>query len=705
MRATKIIMLSCLMMVVINQAQAGPVIIDGTDANQHGFSSDDKNRRGWLYMQRALEALGKQVPAKFPNVLIVLGTRQGSVARKAIESAFNHSSLAESGWDIKYKEGAQDIDDWLGKISVSNTDILLIPTYGETEGDLDPAEMAVINRQRLKIAQFVGQAGMKDQGGGLFAMAESGVDADGNKPYLWLEALIQGISVIDRGPVGIESSINLTDDGKKGLAGLPEDELAVAVPWHNYFEGNFGALTVWATAIDPDEPDKKRRNIILGGPVTSGDSADLSIVGNASPDPVSVGSTVTYTFVAANIGRIIAQNVKVIISIPGTSPPISCSSTGGGVCSNSGNDLIVTFTSLEPQAQATITVSATANCPPCGSNTIDAMATITSTTTDPDLNNNTSTIKITTMKGVPRAEVDKRIIEFDAITPKAAKLKKKQIQSATLKVSNTGCARLVIKLKSITRIREADDPRGIGDTDDRDFFSILAVNPDAPATRVKIGDEFVIEACQQRSFLIEFNPSVPPAFICQVKNLPANLVLPRRFTSVLTILEETGSSIDIRLIGKITPRVILIDPSDTRKPPLISLERRGKNLVVDFTVYDSDPRDIQSARYEFLDAGGNVKLTESISLIDPINNSLAKDMLTEGQSFIVRTEFPNVKEGSRIASVRLTVSGKTQSANAAGSSPITGCTLQNAFRQSGQQVMPVVEIEPLLRKGKVRPRR
>src|ERR1044072_3054182 len=133
MRPTRLIIFLCLIMAGINQAQAGPVIIDGTDANEHGSAIDEDgsdkkgvNLRGWLDMQRALEALTRQLSPDVKHVVVVLGASPGSMARDAIASAFMKSSLPPD-WTIEFQDGAQQINARLSNISTSNAGILYIP--------------------------------------------------------------------------------------------------------------------------------------------------------------------------------------------------------------------------------------------------------------------------------------------------------------------------------------------------------------------------------------------------------------------------------------------------------------------------------------------------------------------------------------------------------------------------------------------------
>lgn len=236
---------------------AGPVIIDGTDANDHGSASGSANFNGWLYMQRALENLAANVAPGTAKVIVDLGT-SGSQAGSAITSAFNLSSLSGAGgWSLVNVDGAAAIGTWLGSLSTATTGILYLPTYGLSSGDLDSAEMAAINLNATNINVFVGGAGTPANGGGLFSMGEAGIGA-----YGWLTTLIPGIVPVDLGGGGVGTDITLTAAGNTAFGGgLTNGDLAGADPWHGYFEGSLGGLSVLGVA----DFNGSSRNVIIGG--------------------------------------------------------------------------------------------------------------------------------------------------------------------------------------------------------------------------------------------------------------------------------------------------------------------------------------------------------------------------------------------------------------------------------------------------------
>lgn len=237
------------------------VIIDGTDANEHGDNNSGRsNDNGWLYMQKVLENLASRVPAGTAKVVVDLGTTNNR-ARNAIVSAFNLSSLPGQGWTLRHEDGAAAISNWLANLSSTNTGILCIPTYNLTPGDLEADEMAAINAQARRIADFANR--VSGGGGALFAMGE--VESS-SRPgaWLWLRELFPGISVTQiPGNSGINTSITLTPEGNQAFPGLSNSEVGAAKPWHNYFSGDLATLKVLGVA--PEGNNGPSRQIILGG--------------------------------------------------------------------------------------------------------------------------------------------------------------------------------------------------------------------------------------------------------------------------------------------------------------------------------------------------------------------------------------------------------------------------------------------------------
>lgn len=84
--------------------------------------------------------------------------------------------------------------------------------------------------------------------------------------------------------------------------------------------------------------------------------ADLALTQNASPDPVQVGSEVTYTIKIINDGPAAAASVTVTDTLPALTSFVSCAATGGGVCGGSGRRRTVSFGSLAVGASEGVTL-------------------------------------------------------------------------------------------------------------------------------------------------------------------------------------------------------------------------------------------------------------------------------------------------------------------------------------------------------------
>jgi uncharacterized repeat protein (TIGR01451 family) len=130
-------------------------------------------------------------------------------------------------------------------------------------------------------------------------------------------------------------------------------------------------------------------------------TADLSITKTDSPDPVTTGDDLTYTVTVTNNGPDPATSVVVTDNLPAETTFVSCSSTGGGVCGGSGNNRTVTFPLLPSGQSQTITFVANVNCSVADGTVISNTATVSSSTPDPNTNNDSSTANTTASNPPP----------------------------------------------------------------------------------------------------------------------------------------------------------------------------------------------------------------------------------------------------------------------------------------------------------------
>src|SRR5687767_493271 len=121
---------------------AGPFILAGTDADDHGFVTgtvaSGVNQDGWFFMQRSLENLAPGV-TNGSKVVAVLGSNPGTQAHNAALSAFNNSSLPAAGWSLTtYNDAA--LSTFLSG-GLAATGIVMMDSAGNVSGGAVAAEL------------------------------------------------------------------------------------------------------------------------------------------------------------------------------------------------------------------------------------------------------------------------------------------------------------------------------------------------------------------------------------------------------------------------------------------------------------------------------------------------------------------------------------------------------------------------------------
>ena len=233
-------------------ALAGPFILAGTDADDHGFVSSGVNQDGWFFMQRALENIGAGV-TNGNTVVAVLGSTGSSAT--AANSAFDLSTLAGAGWTRSNVATADFVSffDGSAALSIDDVGILLMDSGFNVGGGVSGSSFTPY---ATTINNFVGA------GGGLFSQANG---------YEWLTALLPAVTVTDEFSTGI----SLTAAGNAAFPGLTNADLS-AGPYHNRFNG-FSPIPILGTS------NATGNAIIIGG--TGGSITDP---GNPIPEPASL---------------------------------------------------------------------------------------------------------------------------------------------------------------------------------------------------------------------------------------------------------------------------------------------------------------------------------------------------------------------------------------------------------------------------------
>lgn len=277
-------------------AHAGPVIIDGTDAEEHGFASGGANVAGWLYFQKGIENLLPQV-GNGNTTVVCLGCTGNT--QSAFASAFDLAAKP-AGWTRTTVDGAADLTAYfngtLAGTSLANTGLIYIPTGGNTSGGITSTELAVINANAAAVNAFVGGTGDPTTGGGLFAHGEG--FTGGGTDWGWLTTLIPGIQAVESGG---GANLSLTAAGVAAFPGLTNSDVNNGTPWHNHFQGNFGGLQALVV-------DNQGRAVVLGGGagtvIGCGQPGQAACPGNGNnntipePGPLSLLAAMLLAFVA-----------------------------------------------------------------------------------------------------------------------------------------------------------------------------------------------------------------------------------------------------------------------------------------------------------------------------------------------------------------------------------------------------------------------
>jgi hypothetical protein len=265
---------------------AGPILISGTDSDDHGFFNGTTNQSGWKFVEAGIRNVGGGV-TNGQNTAVCIGCN-GSSASGAFNSGFSLSGLA--GWTNVSLTSTADITaffDGTGAVNINNAGMIYMPTVANNVGGgITDTQLAIVNANGLTINNYV--AG----GGGLFTQeqANSGIG------YGWLLSLIPGITINgdNVGGVADSSTINLTAAGSAAFPLLTSAEISAGTPWHAYFGGNFGGLSVLAVG-NGDNQGGFDDAVVLGG---GGGTVILCGTPNTPPCPTPLPAPITLIPVA-----------------------------------------------------------------------------------------------------------------------------------------------------------------------------------------------------------------------------------------------------------------------------------------------------------------------------------------------------------------------------------------------------------------------
>ena len=129
--------------------------------------------------------------------------------------------------------------------------------------------------------------------------------------------------------------------------------------------------------------------------VAGGAGADLVLVQSDSPDPVSTGSPLTYTFQVTNLGTSSATGVTLIDALP--SDVTFSSASAGCTYDVASHTVTCTIGNLVVDASASLTITVT----PTATGTLNNLGMVSSIETDPDRSNNSVLVHTTVLPDCP----------------------------------------------------------------------------------------------------------------------------------------------------------------------------------------------------------------------------------------------------------------------------------------------------------------
>jgi uncharacterized repeat protein (TIGR01451 family) len=164
------------------------------------------------------------------------------------------------------------------------------------------------------------------------------------------------------------------------------------------FSGSIYRFNIATGAIEvgPVETSSQVVGLCVKGERTSRD-ADLSITKTDSPDPVSVGQTLTYTVTVTNAGPVATATGVTVEDVLPTGVTFQSATPSQGTCTQAAGTVTCNLGDLARDASATVTINVT----PQSTGTITNTATVTGEQPDPEATNNTATENTTVQPGQP----------------------------------------------------------------------------------------------------------------------------------------------------------------------------------------------------------------------------------------------------------------------------------------------------------------
>ena len=328
---------------------------------------------------------------------------------------------------------------------------------------------------------------------------------------------------------------------------------------------------------------------------------------------------------------------------------------------------------------------ASAICSPAsGSSFPLGVTTVTCTATDAAGNKSSCSFHVGV--GGPQTKVtipgNKTAIEFGTVSPSRKPPKPKKNPCSLFNIENIGFSPLVLTLESISRTGADVDNKRITDPNDTRFFAVSLLNADQSLTPIDIGGVLTLQPGKATTLCVKFAALIP-APAGKTIGLSASDVLPDTVTSKITFRQNAGTTIAVPLLVHVSTGVVLVNPVNPRTPPTVTFTRSGNDITVSYAVFDSN-LDVSRAKYEFLDANGQVVAGPfEVDLAEPLRSL----NLVKGQSFSVEQRFTGASDSPSITGVRVTVfDGETSvigDSSTASTKPISTSSIKLMKRAPG----------------------
>ncbi|MFN0019428.1 MAG: hypothetical protein ACKVP0_14275 [Pirellulaceae bacterium] len=296
----------------------GPVVIDGSDRDQHGSFSAGANQDGWQYIQQLVQFVHGQsfIQTNFPgaNGILALGAKTAPFDNADAADAIN-SAAAVAGIPVTHVDGAAGI----AAVNFNLYKMIYVPSNAvNTGGGITGPELDALILRKAEIQTYV------RNGGGIVALTDAdtevaamGGDFATRAFYGWLE-IPAPFTILDAGAGGFVPNLPLRKTQAAIDAGLTISDAALSngTPYHNTFTGpaGFNGLDVFVL-------DRGANGVV-------GPAADPLVFPAGDDRAVALGQGAVNQSVGGGPTTQISGNQMTLINL-GNKPSLALNALGG----------------------------------------------------------------------------------------------------------------------------------------------------------------------------------------------------------------------------------------------------------------------------------------------------------------------------------------------------------------------------------------